>query len=53
MPRVDEAATERVLVLTPVGRDAQMARERIIEAGMSCEVCADLPAMLAGISSGH
>jgi signal transduction histidine kinase len=46
------SAAERVLVLTPTGRDGQMVCERIVADGMPCEVCADLPALLAGIASG-
>jgi signal transduction histidine kinase len=41
-----------VLVLTPLGRDAEMVRERIVADGSPCEVCADLPTLLAGISAG-
>ena len=51
--RIDEpAAAERVLVLTPTGRDAEMLRDRIAAAGMSCEVCPDFQALLASISVG-
>jgi len=50
--RIDESAAERVLVLTPTGRDAELLRDRIVAAGMSCEVCSDLHALLAGISVG-
>lgn len=46
------SAAERVLVLAPIGRDATMLRERLVAAGMPCEVCADLPALLDGIASG-
>jgi two-component system sensor histidine kinase/response regulator len=47
----NDLSTERVLVLTPTGCDAEMVRERIVGDGMACEVCADLPALLAGIAS--
>jgi len=51
--RIDEAAaTKRVLVLTPTGRDAELLRDRIVAAGMSCEVCSDLQDLLASISVG-
>src|SRR5512133_2762519 len=43
---------ERVLVLTPTGRDAKMVCGRLVADGMACEACADLPALLAGITSG-
>lgn len=46
------SAAERVLVLTPTGRDAQMVCGRLVADGMACEACADLPALLAGIASG-
>jgi len=49
---MDDSAAERVLVLTPTGRDAEMLRARIVAAGMSCEVCPNLQALLAGISVG-
>jgi signal transduction histidine kinase len=44
-------ASERILILTPAGRDAVMVRERIVAEGLPCEVCADLPALLGGLSS--
>lgn len=43
---------ERVLVLTPTGRDAQMVCARLVAEGMPSEACADVPALLAGIASG-
>lgn len=47
-----DPAARRVLVLTPTGLDAEMVRGQIVEEGMACEVCFDLPGLLAGISSG-
>jgi signal transduction histidine kinase len=47
-----ERAAERVLVLTPTGRDAEMILARVVADGTPCEVCADLPALLAGMSEG-
>ena len=47
-----ESAAERVLVLTPTGHDAEMVHDRIVADGMPCEVCADLQALLVGISAG-
>ncbi len=52
MSRASESAADRVLVLTPTGRDAEMLGQRIVEDGMLCEVCADLPALVARLSSG-
>ena len=46
------SAAERVLVLTPTGRDAPMLRDRLVSAGIPCDVCVDLPALLDGIASG-
>lgn len=43
---------ERVLVLAPIGRDAEMLCERIAAEGMDCEICTSLPVLLEGISSG-
>lgn len=51
MSRASDTAADRVLVLTPTGRDAEMLCQRIAQGGMRCEVCADLPALLAGLSS--
>jgi signal transduction histidine kinase len=47
-----DQAPDRVLVLTPTGRDAEMIRDRLLAAGLSCVVCSDEDALLAGISSG-
>ena len=47
-----DLAVERILLLTPTGRDAAMLRERIVADGMACEVSADLPALLAAIPAG-
>ncbi len=48
----DAVASERVLILAPTGRDAEMLRERILADGMACEICPDLSALLDGISAG-
>jgi len=51
--RSDETpAAARVLVLAPTGRDAAMLQDRIVGAGMSCEICPDLKALLASMSVG-
>jgi two-component system sensor histidine kinase/response regulator len=49
--RPSDPAADRVLVLTPFGRDADMVRERLVGAGIPCEVCGDLDALLAGVAS--
>lgn len=48
-PRSDAAAAERVLILTPTGRDGPMVRERLEAAGYSCEVCPDVERLVAGL----
>ncbi len=52
MSRWNESAAERVLVLTPTGRDGKMICEQLEADGLPCEICADLESLLAGISSG-
>jgi signal transduction histidine kinase len=42
-----ELSPERVLVLTPTGLDAKMVDERLVAAGVACEVCGDADALLA------
>lgn len=48
-PRSD-AAADRVLVLTPTGRDGPMVSERLEAAGYACEVCPDVASLLAGLA---
>src|SRR5512144_2847080 len=50
--RASDSAAERVLVLAPTGRDAQLVCRRLDADGMRCEICADLPALLTGIAAG-
>ncbi len=45
----DEVSPDRVLVLTPAGQDAAMVRARLLAAGLACEVCKDLGALLASM----
>ncbi len=47
-----EPASERVLVLTPVGRDAEMIRGQVVTDETTCEICRDLDSLLSGICSG-
>ena len=42
----------RVLILAPTGRDAELTRGVLAEAGMRATVCADLPAMVSAIDAG-
>lgn len=47
-----EPAPDRVLVLAPTGRDAEMVHARLLAADLPAEICADLDTLLAAISSG-
>ncbi len=51
MSRPSELSPERVLVLTPTGRDARMVEERLVRAGFACEVCNDVNALLSALRS--
>jgi signal transduction histidine kinase len=46
-----DAPSDRVLVLAPSGRDAQMVRERLLAAELHCELCADLDGLLTSMAS--
>jgi signal transduction histidine kinase len=46
------AGPERVLVLAPNAKDAELTRSILTEAGLSCAVCADLPAIGGEIKNG-
>jgi signal transduction histidine kinase/CheY-like chemotaxis protein len=45
-------APERTLILAPRGRDAAVARNILLEAGLLCEVCDDLPNLIQRIVNG-
>ncbi len=47
-----ELNDERVLVLTPTGRDAQVATSILGEAGLHAEACTDLAALKASVAGG-
>lgn len=40
---------DRVLVLTPTGRDAQLVQDSLVAAGFSCQVGADLDSLVAAM----
>lgn len=42
----------RVLLLAPLGRDAELARDALEEAGMDCQACADLAELRDRIVAG-
>ena len=43
---------QRVLVLAPLGRDADLTASLLAEAGLPAQVCADMGALVAGIQKG-
>ena len=43
---------EAVLVLAPTARDGALCRAVLTEAGVDCEICADIDALCAGIDAG-
>ena len=49
MSHRSERSPERVLVLTPSGRDAMMVEERLVAAGFACEVCKDVDELLSAL----
>jgi hypothetical protein len=48
----DGAASERVLVLAPIGRDGPAAAALLRETGLAAEVCAGLEALRNGLEAG-
>jgi signal transduction histidine kinase len=49
--RRSELSPERVLILTPTGRDATMVEERLGAAGFVCEPCDDVDALVSAMRS--
>lgn len=49
MSRPGERPPERVLVLTPTGRDAMMIEARLGAAGFACEICHDVDELLSAL----
>lgn len=47
----NDASPERVLILTPTGRDARMVEARLVEAGFACEVCKDADALISALQT--
>ncbi len=47
-----DPAPDRVLVLAPTGRDAEIMQGRLLAADLPSEICADLDTLLAAISCG-
>jgi signal transduction histidine kinase len=46
------ALEQRVLLLAPTGRDAQLSQSILAEAGLSCAVCADIEAICTELERG-
>jgi signal transduction histidine kinase len=46
-----ESSADRVLILTPTGRDGVMVRQRLQAEGYACEICPSLESLLAGLAS--
>ena len=52
-PAASPALLERrVLILAPTGRDAQLTRSVLAEAGIRCIACADLPGLVEEMAQG-
>jgi two-component system, sensor histidine kinase len=49
---VDAAAEGRLLIVAPVGKDAELTASRLRSAGMPCQVCRGLTALAAEIEAG-
>lgn len=47
-----EFSPERVLVLTPTGRDAAMVKERLVVAGFAGEICEDIDGLVSALRNG-
>lgn len=45
-----DAPADRVLVLTPIGRDGEMVCQRLHAEGYACEICPDVESLLAGLA---
>lgn len=51
MSRPGDGAADRVMVLAPFGRDAEMVCERMERAGIACEACGELDVLLGAVAS--
>ena len=53
MPDHDnDALDRRILVLAPRGRDAELARDALVQAGLGVTICADLEILCADLAQG-
>src|SRR5215216_1792916 len=52
MAEATEDVTQRVLVLAPIGRDAQAAAQQLAAAGLSCVVCSELKELCKELDHG-
>jgi two-component system sensor histidine kinase/response regulator len=47
--QASDRSPERVLLLTPIGRDAVMLEARLVDEGFACEICPDTAALFAAL----
>jgi signal transduction histidine kinase/CheY-like chemotaxis protein len=52
MPRPDPGVNERILLLAPTGRDADLASTALRQAGLTCAVCWTIEELCAEIGAG-
>jgi len=52
MAETTEDIAQRVLVLAPIGRDAQAAAQQLAAAGLSCVVCSELKELCKELDHG-
>jgi len=52
MSESDASSSERVLILAPLGRDAQLAAAILGEAGVPSDICQDLPCLYRCVAAG-
>jgi signal transduction histidine kinase/CheY-like chemotaxis protein len=49
---VKEDRSDRILIVAPIGRDAELMCSQLKTAGLDCEVCADVRSLCAKLASG-
>jgi signal transduction histidine kinase len=52
MARAADQTEERVLVLAPIGRDAQAAAQQLAESNFACLICSDIDDLLRKLGEG-
>ena len=51
-PATQVLLERRLLILAPIGRDAQLSRTMLAEHGIRCTICPDLPALVQEMAAG-